>query len=66
MKEKKEEKKKVLVSAYYGKPSFYSVMPPVVFDALESAYLKCEEFAEVDACAYARMCADYRTKVASL
>lgn len=39
---------RIKVTDYYGNPSYYSVMPQTIFDALELANLKGEEFAEVD------------------
>ena len=38
----------IKVNEYYGNPSYYSVMPQEIFDALELASLKGEEFATVN------------------
>ena len=38
----------IKVNDYYGNPSYYSVMPESIFDALELASLKGEELATVE------------------
>lgn len=38
----------VKVSEYYGVATYYSVMPRIIFDALETAALNGNEFAELD------------------
>lgn len=51
------------VAEYYGNPSYYSVMPRVIFDALEIAALNGEEFTAVDKLAFDKMIADYKDKM---
>lgn len=53
----------ILVSDFYGVPAYYSVMPQEIFDALELAALKDEEFATVDKLQFDKMIADYKTKI---
>ena len=54
---------KIKISDYYGNPSYYSVMPQAIFDALEAANLNSEEFALVDKGLYDKMIEDYKAKV---
>ena len=54
---------KIKVNEYYGNPSYYSVMPQDIFDALEKASLNGEEFTAVDKLAFDRMIADYKDKI---
>jgi hypothetical protein len=49
-------------SSYYGIPSYYSVMPQPIFDALEIAALNGEDFALVDKALYDKMVSDYKAK----
>ena len=39
---------KIKVSEYFGKPEYYPVMPPEIFEALEKAFKAGELVAEVD------------------
>ena len=39
---------KIKVNDYYGTPSYYSVMPRAIFDALEAAALNGEECVEIE------------------
>lgn len=58
-----EEKIKIQVNNYYGNPSYYSAMPQEIFDALELASLKGEEFATVDKKQFDKMIIDYNKKM---
>lgn len=51
------------VNKYYGVPSYYSVMPEQIFDALELASLKGEETATVNKAQFDKMIADYEIKM---
>lgn len=53
----------IKVNEYYGNPSYYSVMPQEIFDALELASLKGEEFATVNKSLFDRMIVDYNKKM---
>ena len=53
----------IKVSVYYGNPSYYSVMPQEIFDALELASLKGEEYATVDKEQFDKMIVDYNIKM---
>lgn len=53
----------IKVNDYYGNPSYYSVMPESIFDALELASLKGEEFTTVDKAAFDRMVVEYDKKM---
>lgn len=57
------ERIKIKVSDYYGNPSYYSVMPKPIFDALEAFALNGEEFAMVDKALYDKMIEDYKLKI---
>lgn len=52
------------VNKYYGVPAYYSVMPEEIFDALELASLKDEEFALVNKVQFEKMLAAYEEKMA--
>lgn len=52
------------VNEYYGHPSYYSVMPDAIFDALESAALKGDKTATVDKAQFDKMMLDYQKKMA--
>ena len=54
----------IRVKDYYGKPSYYSVMPQGIFDALESASLNDEEFATVDKAQFDKMIVEHENKMA--
>lgn len=51
------------VNKYYGVPAYYSVMPEEIFDALELASLKDEEFALVNKVQFEKMLAVYEEKM---
>ena len=53
----------IKVSDYYGNPSYYSVMPQPVFDALELAALNGDEFSTVDKALFDKMLQDYKLKM---
>lgn len=53
----------IKVSDYYGTPSYYSVMPRAIFDALEVAALGGEDYVDVDKVLFDAMIADYNSKV---
>lgn len=57
------EKVAIEICKYYGEQSFYSVMPESVFDSLELAFLKGEEFADVPKNDYEQMMLDYNKKM---
>ena len=52
------------VADYYGNPSYYSVMPESIFDALEMAYLRGEQTTTVDNVLFEAMIIDYKEKMA--
>ena len=52
------------VADYYGTPSYYSVMPESIFDALEMAYLRGEQTTTVDKVLFEAMIIDYKEKMA--
>jgi hypothetical protein len=54
---------RIKVSDYYGIPTYYSVMPQAIFDALEAAFLEGKETADVDKVQFDRMIEDYKIKV---
>lgn len=54
---------KIPVADYYGNPSYYSVMPEAIFDALELASLRNEDWAVVDLAQYNKMVEDYKIKM---
>lgn len=51
------------VADYYGNPSYYSVMPQTVFDALERAFLDGEQSALVLKSDFEGMLSDYKVKM---
>ena len=53
----------IAVSAFYGVPAYYSVMPEQIFDTLELASLKGEETALVNKAQFDKMVADYEIKM---
>lgn len=53
----------IKVNDYYGNPSYYSVMPQEIFDALELASLKGEEYANVNKDQFDAMVVDYQKKM---
>lgn len=53
----------IKVSDYYGIPSYYSVMPQAIFNALEMATLNGDEYAEVDKVQFDKMIEDYKLKM---
>ena len=53
----------IKVNEYYGNPSYYSVMPQDIFDALELASLKGEEMVLVDKTQYETMVVEYEKKM---
>ena len=57
---------KIKVNDYYGNPSYYSVMPPDIFDALELASLQGEEIAGVAKEKFDKMIVDYKKKMENL
>lgn len=54
---------KIKVNDYYGNPSYYSVMPQNIFDALELASLQSEEYAFVDKTLFETMILEYDKKM---
>lgn len=54
---------KVKVSDYYGNPSYYSVMPKPIFDALEAASLNGEEYMQVEKILFDQMIIDHKNKM---
>ncbi len=54
---------KIKVLDYYGNPSYYSVMPQEIFDALEKAFLNDENFALVDKGLFDKMISDFKNKM---
>ena len=51
------------VADYYGNPSYYSVMPAAIFDALEMASLRGEPKTAVYKALYEKMVIDYKEKM---
>ncbi|KAF5072832.1 hypothetical protein DSECCO2_197200 [anaerobic digester metagenome] len=39
---------KIKVSDYFGKPQYYPVMPPEIFEVLEKAFKAGDEYVNVD------------------
>lgn len=60
------ETTRIKVNNYYGNPSYYSVMPQEIFDALELASLQGEEFAVVAKEKFDKMIVDYKKKMENL
>ena len=52
------------VADFYGNPSYYSVMPAAIFDALEMASLRGESTTAVDKALFGKMVIDYKEKMA--
>lgn len=50
---------RIKVNNYYGNPSYYSVMPQEIFDALELASLQGEEYATVSKDQFDTMIVEY-------
>lgn len=59
----KMETIKIKVNDYYGNPSYYSVMPQDIFDALELASLQGEENATVNKDQFNTMIVEYGKKM---
>lgn len=57
------ERIQIKVDDYYGNPSYYSVMPQAIFDALELASLNNEIFANVNKDDFDKMIVDYDKKM---
>ena len=57
------EKVQIKVNEYYGNPSYYSVMPSPIFDALELASLKGDETVLVDKALFDTMIVEYNNKM---
>lgn len=53
----------IKVNDYYGKPSYYSVMPQAIFDALETAALNDQETVSVNRRLFDGMVRGYRDKM---
>lgn len=51
------------VNKYYGVPSYYSVTPEQIFDALELASMKGDKTAMVNKAQFDKMIADYEVKM---
>lgn len=51
------------VNEYYGNPSYYSVMPQEIFDALELASLKGEATCKVSKSQFDEMIIEYKKKM---
>lgn len=54
---------RIKVNNYYGNPSYYSVMPQDIFDALELASLQGEENATVNKDQFDTMIVEYGKKM---
>lgn len=54
---------RIKVNNYYGNPSYYSVMPQEIFDALELASLQGEEYTTVNKDQFDKMVIDYKQKM---
>lgn len=52
------------VNDYYGNPSYYSVMPQEIFDALEAANLNGEPTCKVSKSQFDEMIVEYKKKMA--
>ncbi|UWD52972.1 MAG: hypothetical protein [Bacteriophage sp.] len=57
---------RIKVNNYYGNPSYYSVMPQEIFDALELASLQGEEYTTVNKDQFDKMIVDYKKKMENL
>lgn len=51
------------VAYFYGNPSYYSVMPEAIFDALELASLRGEQTTTVDKALFEKMIFEYKEKM---
>jgi hypothetical protein len=51
------------VNDFYGNPSYYSVMPDAIFDALELASLKGEPTCKVSKTQFDEMIVEYKKKM---
>ena len=54
---------RIKVNNYYGNPSYYSVMPQEIFDALELASLQGEEYVAVSKDQFDTMIVEYGKKM---
>lgn len=54
---------RIKVNNYYGNPSYYSVMPQGIFDALELASLQGEEYTTVNKDQFDKMIVEYDKKM---
>lgn len=54
----------IIVNDYYGNPSYYSVMPQEIFDALEAANLNGEPTCKVSKTQFDEMMVEYKKKMA--
>ena len=54
----------IIVNDYYGNPSYYSVMPQEIFDALEAANLNGEPTCKVSKSQFDEMIVEYKKKMA--
>lgn len=54
---------RIKVNNYYDNPSYYSVMPQEIFDALELASLQGEEYATVSKDQFDTMIVEYGKKM---
>ncbi len=54
---------RIKVNNYYGNPSYYSVMPQEIFDALELASLQGAEYATVSKDQFDTMIVEYGKKM---
>ena len=59
----KMETIKIKVNDYYGNPSYYSVMPQEIFDALELSSLQGEEYTTVNKDQFDKMIVEYDKKM---
>jgi len=50
---------KINLSKYYNESKYYRFMPKSIFNALESAFLDCKEFAEVPKMEFELMLNDF-------
>ena len=54
---------RIKVNNYYSNPSYYSVMPQEIFDALELASLQGEEYTTVNKDRFDKMIVEYDKKM---
>lgn len=54
---------RIKVNNYYGNPSYYSVMPQEIFDALELASLQGEDYVTVSKDQFDTMIVEYGKKM---